>query len=113
MKRQIAQVTLDIAGEAIKQGLYGAEQSQTPDGGFGVWFSNILRVIMVLGVIACLGLIIWGAIEWITSSGDKQKTEEARNKITTAIIGLIILAATMAIFSLVASFLGITVIELV
>lgn len=113
MNRQIAQVVLDIAGEAEKQGLYGADKSQTPDGGFGVWLSNILRVAMILGVVACLGLIIWGAIEWITSSGDKQKTEEARNKITTAIIGLIVLAATMAIFSLVASFLGITIIKFV
>jgi plastocyanin domain-containing protein len=113
MSKQIAQVTLDIAEEAVKQGLYGAEESQTADGGFGNWLSNILRVAMVLGVVACLGLIIWGAIEWITSSGDKSKIEFARNKITTAIIGLIVLAATMAIFSLVASFLGITVIKFV
>jgi F0F1-type ATP synthase membrane subunit c/vacuolar-type H+-ATPase subunit K len=113
MRKQIAQVTLNIAGEAERQGLYGASQAQSPDGGFGLWLGNILRVIMVLGVVACLGLIIWGAIEWITSSGDKNKTEEARNKITTAIIGLIVLATTVAIFNLVISFLGINTIKFV
>jgi hypothetical protein len=113
MSRQIAQVTLDIAGEAERQGLFGADKSQTADGGFGLWLGNILRVAMIIGAVACLGLIIWGAIEWITSGGDKTKAADARNKITTAIIGLIVLAATVAIFSLVASFLGITSIKFV
>ena len=98
MNKLIAQITLDIAGEAKKQGLLGAEQAETADGGFGLWLSNILSVVMVLGAVACLGLIVMGAIQWITSGGDKTKVEEARNKITTAIIGLIVLAATIALF---------------
>jgi hypothetical protein len=113
MNRQIAQITLDIAGEAQNQGLLGAEQAQTADGGFGLWFSNILSVVMALGAIACLALIIWGAIQWITSGGDKQKVEEARNRISAAIIGLIVLAATIALFNLVADFLGITAIKFI
>ena len=113
MNKLIAQVTLDIAGEAQTQGLYGADTISNEDGGFGLWFGNILGVVMVLGAIACLGLIIWGAILWITSGGDKNKVEEARNKISTAIIGLIILATTIAIFNLVANFLGITTINFV
>jgi len=113
MSLLLAQITLDIASEAQKQGLLGADRALTDDGGFGVWFSNILSVVMVLGALACLGLIIMGALQWITSGGDKSKAEEARNKITTAIIGLIVLAATIAIFNLVASFLGITVIKFI
>lgn len=113
MNKLIAQITLDIAGEAKKQGLLGAEQAETADGGFGLWLSNILSVVMVLGAVACLGLIVMGAIQWITSGGDKTKVEEARNKITTAIIGLIVLAATIALFNLVASFLGITAIKFI
>jgi len=68
---------------------------------------------MTLGAVACLGLIIFGAFTWITSGGDKNKAEEARNKITAAIVGLIVLAATVAIFNLVADFLGITVIKFI
>lgn len=113
MNRQLAQVTLDIAGEAQKQGLLGAENAQTTDGGFGIWLSNILSVVMVLGAVACLALIIMGAIQWITSGGDKAKIEDARNKISAAIIGLIALAATIALFNLVADFLGITAIKFI
>jgi len=78
MNKLIAQITLDIASEAEKQGLLGADQAQTADGGFGAWFGNILSVVMVLGAIASLGLIIMGAFQWITSGGDKSKAEEAR-----------------------------------
>lgn len=113
MNRLIAQITLDIASEASKQGLLGAEYVNSADAGFGIWFSNILKVIMSIGAIACLGLIIMGAIQWITSGGDKGKIEEARNKITAAIVGLIVLATTIAIFNLVATFLGITTIKLI
>ena len=113
MNKQLAQVTLDIAGEAQKQGLLGAEQAQTADGGFGIWLSNIFNVVMVLGAVVCLALIIMGAVQWITSGGDKTKTEEASKRITNAIIGLIILAASIAIFNLVADFLGITAINFI
>ncbi len=113
MTKQLAQVTLDIAGEAQKQGLLGAERAQTADGGFGNWLSNIFSVVMVLGAVFCLALIIMGAIQWMTSGGEKTKVEEARNRITNAIIGLIILAASIALFNLVADFLGITAINFI
>jgi len=53
--------------------------------------------------------LIWGAIEWITSAGDKGKMESARNKISNAIVGLVILAAVTAIFLVLQQFLGIEV----
>jgi hypothetical protein len=42
-----------------------------------------------------------GAISWITSGGDKGKIEDARNKITAAVIGILILASAWALFNLV------------
>ena len=89
---------LNIAEEAQKQGLLGAENANTQDGGFGLWLSNLLKVAMTLGAVVCLAFIILGAIQWITSSGDKNKVEMARDRITNAVIGLIVLAATMALF---------------
>jgi len=108
MPRQLA-ITLDIAGEAQNQGLQGAQNHGSSDGGFGIWFGNIMSVAMVLAAILVFAFLVWGAIEWITSSGDKSKLEGARNKITNAVIGLIILAATTAVFMLVEEFLGIDV----
>ncbi|MBI3385909.1 hypothetical protein HY031_02365, partial [Candidatus Gottesmanbacteria bacterium] len=49
-------------------------------------------------------------IKWITSGGDKAGMEEARNKITHAIVGLIIVGAAWAIMTLVQNFLGVTII---
>ena len=108
MQKQLA-LTLDIAGEASSQGLSGANLHSRSDGGFGIFFGNIMTVAMTLAAILVLGFLVWGSIEWITSSGDKGKVEGARNKISNAIIGLIILAATTAVFMLLQQFLGIKV----
>lgn len=106
MTRQLA-ITLDIAGEAQNQGLQGATSHTATDGGFGILLSNLFSAIMLVAVLLVLVFFLWGAIEWITSGGDKGKVEGARNKITNAAIGLIVLAATTAVFLLIEQFLGI------
>ena len=73
---------------------------------FGTMFSAILNVVMLVAAVLVFAFLIFGGIQWITSGGDKGKAEEARNKITAAIIGLIIVAASYAIINLVVSFLG-------
>ena len=108
MQRQIA-ITLDIAGEASKQGLQGAQYHSSSDGGFSIFFGNIVSSAMTVAAILVFGFLVWGGIEWITSGGDKSKMENARNKIVNAITGLVILSATTAIFMLVQQFLGIDV----
>ncbi len=108
MQKQLA-ITLDIAGEASKQGLNGASLHNSSDGGFSVFFGGIMSAAMSVAVVLVLVFLVWGGIEWITSSGDKSKMEGARNKISNAIIGLIILAAATALFMLVQQFLGIKV----
>jgi cytochrome bd-type quinol oxidase subunit 2 len=73
---------------------------------FGRMFSSILNVVMLIAAILVFAYLIFGGIQWITSGGDKNKAEEARNKITAAIIGLIIVAASYAVVNLVVNFLG-------
>lgn len=74
----------------------------------GNLINNLLNMIMAVGALLVFAYLIWGGIEWITSGGDKGKTEAARNKITAAIIGLIVLAASYAIFMLLIRFFGYT-----
>ena len=62
---------------------------------------NVINIVFVIAAVLTFAYLIWGAISWITSGGDKSKVESARNKITSAVIGLLILAATWALFSLV------------
>ena len=72
----------------------------------GSLITSVLSIVMVIALVLVLVYLIWGGIGWITAGGDKGKTEEARNKITAAVIGIIILAAAWAIVNFVAFFLG-------
>lgn len=86
----------------------------TPDGyttSLGGLLGGLLSFAMVIGAILLLVYLVWGAIEWITSGGDKGKVENARNKITQAILGMIVLGSVVAIFMLIQRFLGISVLQ--
>ena len=50
--------------------------------------------------------LILGGIQWITSGGDKSKTDEARNKIIAALVGAVIVASSYAILQIILRFLG-------
>jgi hypothetical protein len=109
---KIAQ-TLNIGQEAVNQELPGTAgyTNANSGGAFGPVLSNIFSGIMVIGALMVLLYLVWGAISWITSGGDKAKVEHARGQITNAVIGIIVLASTLAIFMLLQRFLGIEVIR--
>lgn len=66
----------------------------------------LLRLVLALAALLVFAFLIIGAIEWITSGGDKGKVEKARGKIVAAVIGLLIVASSYAVLSLVLGFLG-------
>ncbi len=70
-------------------------------GNAGSLFRNVITIVFIVAAILTLFYLVMGAINWITSGGDKGKVEDARNKITAAVIGLLLLAATWAIYQLV------------
>lgn len=72
----------------------------------GSVISGLLNFVMIIAAILVFLYLIMGGIEWITSGGDKGKTESARNKITAAVVGLVVLAASYAILQLALSLLG-------
>lgn len=72
----------------------------------GKLINGVLGFVMVIAALMVLLYLVLGGIEWITSGGDKGKTESARNKITAAVIGLVILAASYAVLLVVLNFLG-------
>jgi len=100
------------AGVAVPVRLVG---SITPGPGFAAspqgLIEFILRLVLAIGALLVFGFLIAGGIQWITSGGDKGKTESARNTITAAVIGLLILASSWAILNLVLGFLGLTSLE--
>jgi len=73
---------------------------------FGQLMSFIMRLVLAVSALLVFVYLIWGAIDWITSGGDKGKTEQARQKIVSAVVGLIIVSSSYAILNLALGFLG-------
>lgn len=100
--------TLAIAGTAFANN--GIGEAINPGRGFasnlGSLINSALNLVMIVALLLVFLYLILGGIQWITSGGDKGKTEEARNKITAAVIGIIILAAAYALVQFVAYVLG-------
>lgn len=115
--KKLRKLALSISGAATALQLsamnaYAALGSSVDPGpGFasdiGKLINALLQIVMVIAALLVFLYLIWGGIEWISSGGDKGKTESARNKITAAVIGLIILAASYAILTLALKFIGI------
>ena len=76
----------------------------------GVVSFLVAMVMIIAGVIFFFMLVI-GGIKWIMSGGDKGKTEEARNQITAALIGLIIVFAAWAIIILIQQIFGVNLLN--
>lgn len=62
-----------------------------------VLLRNVITLLFTGGAIGFTIMIIWGAVEWILSGGDKEKIAGARKRITTAITGLAILSLSFLI----------------
>lgn len=67
---------------------------------------------LVIGAVVFIFMLIWGAIEWIASGGDKAKIEEARGRVINAIIGIVVLFVIWAIASLLEDFFGVDILTL-
>ncbi len=75
----------------------------------GKLISSLISVVFIIAGILTFAFLVMGGIEWLTSGGDKTKTEQARNRITAALVGLAIIAASWALMQLISYFFGIDV----
>lgn len=73
---------------------------------FGKLFSGAVVILLLVAFVLAFFFLIIGGITWLTSGGDKSGVESARGRIIAAIIGLIIVASTWAIFKLIGNVLG-------
>lgn len=62
--------------------------------------------VLLVGTLALLVMLLMGAFYWITAGGEKGKIEEARNRMTQAIIGIIVLASVFAVYRVILNFIG-------
>lgn len=74
----------------------------------GKFLSGFIGLLLVLGAIWAFVNLLLGALNWISSGGDKAKLEAAQQRIVQAIIGLVLVFAAWAIFFVLLRFLGVT-----
>ncbi len=67
------------------------------------YFITIWQAIIFVGGLAVLVYFLWGSIQWIVAGGDSSKISAARDKMTQAIIGMIILVGSFVIIEWVSS----------
>lgn len=100
----LAQLTNPVLPPSLGSG--GTEQGVTI---IGKLISSIGGLFFLFAFCLTFLYLLTGGLSWITSGGDKSKLETARDKITNALVGLVIVAAAYAVFSLVGQFFGLDV----
>lgn len=85
---------------------YGSLCSNFPD--IQSLVSVGLNILLLVAFVAALAFIIIGGIRWITSGGDKEGTAKAKNSVTAAVIGLIIVLSAWIIIGVIANFFKIS-----
>lgn len=102
---QFTTETLDIESSASKFQLPGV------GGTIGELIGSLLGIVMVIALLILLLYLTLGALEWMSSAGDNSKLQSARNRMLHAVIGIMILASVVAVFSFTQYVLGVDFIK--
>ncbi|MFH1971556.1 MAG: hypothetical protein ABIJ05_04200 [Patescibacteria group bacterium] len=98
--------------EGITNPALGTLKTKTGDNFFSSLIPALVGLAFVIGALLFFFTLILGAIDWITSGGDKTKLESARSKITNAIVGFVILLIAFAIVRIIQDFFKIDILIL-
>ena len=74
--------------------------------------SGLIKLVLVVAAIIFFFILVIGGIRWIASGWDKAQTEAARNQITAALVGLVIVFAAWAIVALIQTFFHVNIFQL-
>lgn len=80
-------------------------------GAISDFLSRLVVLIFSIATIVLIFMILWGAFEWLTSGGDKEKLSSAQKRIVNAFIGIILFAVAFAIIRVLGTFTGFRLFE--
>ena len=90
---QLSGISYAVSDEVrINQSILGF---RIPD--FSQFLSFAIRLLFVIAGLLALFYMLWGALTYVTSGGDSGKTEAAQKKIVAAVIGVILIIATLSV----------------
>ncbi len=67
----------------------------------GDLIGNLIRIIFFIAGLFAIFMLLLGGFEWVSSGGDEKKLTTARGKITSAVIGLVVMVAVMTLVVLI------------
>lgn len=71
----------------------------------------IVRLLIIAAFIISFIFLLIGGVRWIASGGDAKAVEGARNMVTAALVGLVIVLASFALIRLIEFFFKVTIIS--
>ena len=108
---QVPQVSAAISNPSIPSNIGNNLDGAKKGAVFVYYFILIWRVVIFVGGIMVLVIFIQAALEWIGANGETAKITTARNKITGAVMGMFILAASFVIVGFVGDLFGLSLLN--
>jgi cytochrome bd-type quinol oxidase subunit 2 len=74
-----------------------------------IWIvlQNVINAALALSGLVAVFLIIYSGYQYVTSSGDKEKVDNARKRLTYAIIGLVIIMLSFVMINIFSQLTGV------
>jgi heme/copper-type cytochrome/quinol oxidase subunit 2 len=85
----------------------GAENDVATIQGFECLLANILTVFIALIGLAAFVMVVIAAFRYLLSGGNSKGTEQAKNTLTYAIIGIVVALSAFIILNLLTAFTGV------
>ncbi len=106
MTNKLAQIDLGVLKGFGNIGLENKGAEEAP-GIFNQFFSGFIGLLTIIAFLWFVINFFLGAFEIITAGGDKGKLENARRRLMTGIIGIVVVIAAIFIVQLIGSIIGI------
>ena len=104
----LAQYTEEITNPALSEKIRNLTGLQF----LGKFLPNLITLLLIVASLTAFFILIIGGIQFITSGGDKAQMEAARGRLTTAIIGLVLVFTVFAIMKVLGDFFGINLLQI-
>lgn len=88
---------------------FNFDASKVPFEDLGELLSQVLILLFAFAAILAFVFIVIGGIQWITAGGDKIAAQSARDRITAAVVGLVIVVAAFALTLIITTLLGVNI----
>lgn len=92
----LAQASKDIVGKISPPP--GLGSFTDPISGLSNILTFGIRLFFVIAGLSALFFALRGGLDWVTSGGDKEKISAAQQRITNALIGLVLIVVILGIF---------------